>query len=128
MTWAAAVHRSGRRAPTGDAAGRYDAGMCNRHGSPEVGDVERCWHVGAHQPGRAAEVFPRAPGPFLLAGRENQPGRELVIGQRGLVPGFAETPKLSYSTNRSLRHRTGRVMTKRVPDHSGVGAAREDGT
>ena len=45
------------------------------------------------------EVFPRALGPFLRADRENQPGRELVIGQWGLVPWFATTPKLTYSTN-----------------------------
>ena len=61
--------------------------------------MERYWHVGARQPWRAVEVFPRAPGPFLRADGENQPGRELVIGQWGLVPWFAKTPKLTYSTN-----------------------------
>jgi len=55
--------------------------MCNRYVSPEAGDMERYWHVGAHQPWRAAEVFPRALGPFLRADREKPPGRELVIGQ-----------------------------------------------
>lgn len=61
--------------------------------------MERYWHLGAHQPWRAAEVYPRAAGPFLRADRQNPPGRELVIGQWGLVPWFATTPKLSYSTN-----------------------------
>jgi hypothetical protein len=60
--------------------------------------MDRYWHVGARQPWRAAEVFPRAPGPFLRADRENQLGRELVIGQWGLLPWFAKTPKLTYST------------------------------
>ena len=64
--------------------------------------MERYWHVGARQPWLAAEVFPRAPGPFLRADRadrENPLARELVIGQWGLVPWFAKTPKLTYSTN-----------------------------
>lgn len=76
--------------------------MCNRYVSPEAGDMERFWHVGARQPWRASEVFPRAPGPFLRAGMQGMqgvPGRELVIGQWGLVPWFAKTPRLSYSTN-----------------------------
>ena len=61
--------------------------------------MERYWHVGARQPWRAAEVFPRAPGPFLRADREKPLSRELVIGQWGLVPWFAKTAKLTYSTN-----------------------------
>jgi putative SOS response-associated peptidase YedK len=73
--------------------------MCNRYVSPEAGDMERYWHVGARQPWRAAEVFPRAPGPFLRADREKPLSRELVIGQWGLVPWFAKTAKLTYSTN-----------------------------
>lgn len=60
--------------------------------------MERCWHVGARQPWRTADVFPRSPGPFVRADRENRQGRVLVIGQWGLVPWFAETPKLTYST------------------------------
>jgi len=74
--------------------------MCNRYVSPEVGDMERYWHVGARQPWRGADVFPRAPGPFIRAAPEaTDPQRELVIGQWGLVPWFAKTAKLSYSTN-----------------------------
>ncbi len=61
--------------------------------------MERYWHVGARQPWRAADVFPRSPGPFVRADRENRQGRVLVIGQWGLVPWFAKTPKLTYSTN-----------------------------
>ena len=59
----------------------------------------RYWHVGDRQPWRAAEVFPRAPGPFLRANKENLLGRELVIDQWRLVPWFAKTLKLIYSTN-----------------------------
>ena len=61
--------------------------------------MERYWHVGARQSWRAAEVFPRVPGPFLRADRDKSLGRELIIGQWGLVSWFAKTPKLTYSTN-----------------------------
>ena len=43
--------------------------MCNRYVSPEAGDIERYWHLGARTPWRMADVFPRAPGPFIRAGR-----------------------------------------------------------
>jgi putative SOS response-associated peptidase YedK len=74
--------------------------VCNRYVSPEAGDMERYWHLGARTPWRACEVFPRGPGPFIRAEREaTEPRRELVIGQWGLVPWFAKTAKLTYSTN-----------------------------
>jgi putative SOS response-associated peptidase YedK len=74
--------------------------VCNRYVSPEAGDMERYWHAGARTPWRASEVFPRGPGPFIRAEREaTEPRRELVIGQWGLVPWFAKTAKLTYSTN-----------------------------
>ncbi len=74
--------------------------MCNRYVSPAAGDVERYWHIGGRNPWRGAEVFPRASGPFIRAARESaEPQRELVIGLWGLVPWFAKTAKLSYSTN-----------------------------
>jgi putative SOS response-associated peptidase YedK len=44
-------------------------------------------------------VFPRSPAPFIRADRQAaEPQRQLVIGQFGLVPWFAKTAKLSYST------------------------------
>ncbi len=62
--------------------------------------MERYWHVGSRTPWRGAEVFPRAPGPFIRRAAEaTEPQRELVIGQWGLVPWFAKTSKLTYSTN-----------------------------
>jgi putative SOS response-associated peptidase YedK len=73
--------------------------MCNRYISPHEADIERHWHLGARNlTWRMAEVFPRALGPFIRAGgAANQ--RELVVGQWGLIPWFAKTPKLTYSTN-----------------------------
>lgn len=72
--------------------------MCNRYVSPAAGDIERYWSVGARTHWQQCEVFPRAPGAFLRAARDA--GRsELVVGQWGLVPWFAKSAKLPYSTN-----------------------------
>ena len=62
--------------------------------------MERYWHLGRSNPWRGGEVFPRAPGPFIRrAGPQDEPVRELVIGQWGLVPWFVKTAKLTFSTN-----------------------------
>lgn len=72
--------------------------MCNRYVSPEQAVVESFWHIGGRNPPRwwAPEVYPRAQGPFVRAAGS---GRELAVGQWGLIPHFAKTAKLSYSTN-----------------------------
>jgi putative SOS response-associated peptidase YedK len=78
--------------------------------------MERYWHVGARTPWRGAEVFPRALGPFIRAQRDaNEPQREQVIGKWGLVPWFAKTAKLSYSTNNA---RFEEITTKASLKHS----------
>jgi putative SOS response-associated peptidase YedK len=69
--------------------------------------MERLFHLGAHNPWRGGEVFPRGQGPFVRAARADRPlglqgaskGQEVVLGQWGLVPWFAKTAKLPYSTN-----------------------------
>lgn len=39
--------------------------MCNRYVSPDQAAIERAWHIGRNnQPKWAAEVYPRALGPF----------------------------------------------------------------
>src|SRR5690606_27895936 len=58
--------------------------------SPRAGPARPSAHYGS--PG----VFPRGTGPFVRA-RDGE--REIVVGQWGLVPWFAKTPKLRYSTN-----------------------------
>lgn len=78
--------------------------MCNRYVSPDQAAIERYWQIGRHnQPQwwQSAEVFPRAPGPFIRAGGGGEtPDRlSLVVGQWGLIPCFAKTAKLTYSTN-----------------------------
>lgn len=73
--------------------------MCTRYVSPEAAAIERAWHIGRHTPWHGAEVFPQRPGAFIRAARDSaEPARELVIGQWGLVPWFAKSPKLAYST------------------------------
>ena len=74
--------------------------MCNRYVSPDAATTERYWHVGSRDPWRGGGVYPRSQGPFIRAARDSsEPMRELVIGQWGLVPWFAKTAKLAYSTN-----------------------------
>lgn len=73
--------------------------MCTRYVSPEAAAIERAWHLGRHTPWRGGEIFPQRPGAFIRAARDSsEPERELVVGQWGLVPWFAKTPKLTYST------------------------------
>jgi putative SOS response-associated peptidase YedK len=73
--------------------------MCTRYISPDAAAIERAWHVGRDHSWRGGELFPRAAGAFIRADRESAgPRRELVVGQWGLVPWFAKSAKLAYST------------------------------
>ncbi len=74
--------------------------MCTRYISPEAGDIERHWHVGARDPVRwPRDMFPRYAGPFIRAARDSADfQRELVVGQWSLIPWFAKTAKLPYPT------------------------------
>jgi putative SOS response-associated peptidase YedK len=73
--------------------------MCNRYLSPSAGDVERQWHLQSHgMAWSSREVFPRGQGLFIRWSGEAQEA-SLVAGQWGLVPWFAKSAKLPYSTN-----------------------------
>lgn len=73
--------------------------MCTRYISPEAGDIERLWHVGAGDGWRGVEVYPNYQGPFIRAARTAiAPTRELVVGQWSLIPWFAKERKLKYPT------------------------------
>ncbi len=73
--------------------------MCNRYVSPEQAAIERYWHIGRrNQPRWADEIFPRAIGPFIRSAPDT-PEYQLTVGQWGLIPWFAKTAKLTYSTN-----------------------------
>lgn len=77
--------------------------MCNRYVSPDQAAIERFWHIGRQNPWRGQiEVFPRSLGPFVRAYRGNDasgPEHELVVGKWGLIPWFAKSASLPYSTN-----------------------------
>jgi putative SOS response-associated peptidase YedK len=89
--------------------------MCNRYVSPEAGDIERAWHVGARQPWRGGEVFPRRLGPFIRRADSTEAARELVIGQWGLIPWFAKSAPLTYSTNNARSEELAQKATFRDP-------------
>lgn len=73
--------------------------MCNRYVTPDEATIERYWHIGRGNQWRGeATLSPRAMGHFLRPHKGGD-GLELVVGQWGLIPWFAETPKLRYSTN-----------------------------
>ena len=76
--------------------------MCTRYISPNDAAIERSFHIGRSNPFRwpKTEVFPSRPGPFIRAatGDSQEGARELVVGQWGLIPWFAKSPKLTYST------------------------------
>jgi putative SOS response-associated peptidase YedK len=62
--------------------------------------MERFFQLRKSHPWRSVSIFPRSQGPFLRSAREsNSYERELVIGQWGLVPWFAKSAKLKFSTN-----------------------------
>lgn len=74
--------------------------MCNRYVSPDEAAIERHWRLLPRTPWwRGASVFPRSQGAFVRAKKDEGNTRELVVGQWGLIPHFAKTPKLAYSTN-----------------------------
>lgn len=75
-------------------------GMCTRYISPEVGDIERQWHVGARNPVTwARDVFPNYQAPFIRAAPDSTTyERQLVVGQWALIPWFAKERKLKFPT------------------------------
>lgn len=94
--------------------------MCIRYIAPEEAEIERLWQIGpGNQPKwwKLANVFPRAQGPFirLEPGTDGNSERTLVIGQWGLIPWFAKSPKLTYTTNNA---RSEEVATKASFKHS----------
>lgn len=68
--------------------------MCNRYVSPEQAEVERFWGLTNRQAERLwlsqLTVYPRAAGAFIRQS-SNGVGRELVLGQWGLVPKHSPT-------------------------------------
>lgn len=95
--------------------------MCTRYITPEVGDIERHWQVGARNPlPWARELYPRYAGPFIRAARPAGdtaagPRRELVVGQWALVPWFAKSPQLSYPTSNARSEELAAKASYKLP-------------
>lgn len=92
--------------------------MCNRYETPEECEIERAWHVGRDRPGRWWDefVFPRGTGVFIRrAVNDADYSRELVAGQWGLIPWFANALKLTYSTNNARSEELAAKATYKQP-------------
>jgi len=89
--------------------------MSNRYVSPDQAEIERYFEVGRRNPTPPwpAEIFPRAPGPFVRLDREGQ--RELIVGRWGLIPHFAKSPDIRYSTNNARSEELAAKPTYRTP-------------
>lgn len=89
--------------------------MCNRYVSPEQAEIERYFAVGDRNPTPPwpAEIFPRAPGPFVRLDRDGM--RKLVVGRWGLIPHFATSPDIRYSTNNARSEELSSKPTYRTP-------------
>jgi putative SOS response-associated peptidase YedK len=91
--------------------------MCTRYISPEVGDIERHWRIGARDaPQWPRDMFPRYRGPFIRAARDSTEfRRELVVGQWALVPWFAKTSKLPYPTSNARSEELSAKASYKLP-------------
>jgi putative SOS response-associated peptidase YedK len=94
--------------------------MCTRYISPDAAAIEQTWRVGRGHAWRGGEVFPRAQGVFIRSQRDAvAPGRELVQGTWGLIPWFAKTPRLSYSTQNARSEEVAGKASYKQPWHRG---------
>jgi putative SOS response-associated peptidase YedK len=74
--------------------------MCNMYTPATATQIARQFGVGVRADCHPADVFPRSQGWFVRQSpNDDARGRELVKGQWGLIPIFANTPHLPYSTN-----------------------------
>lgn len=92
--------------------------MCNRYVSPDETAIERFWHIGARNQlpwWQGGGVYPRTAGPFIRAARRSEVGRELVVGQWGLIPWFAKSARLTYSTNNARSEEVAGKATFKQP-------------
>ena len=71
--------------------------MCTRYLSPEERALERQFGVRPAGVWPGAAMHPRAPGVFLRPHRIAA-GLECLVGRWGLIPSFARTPDIRFST------------------------------
>lgn len=92
--------------------------MCTRYETPEEDQIRHHWQVGHEHSGRDWDriVFPRGRGVFIRrAANAGQSGRELVVGQWALIPVFATSPVLRYSTCNARSEELSRKASYREP-------------
>ena len=89
--------------------------MCNRYIPPDEETIERFWKIDRRNQPLIwnGEIFPRSQGPFIRATKSGQ--LELVVGQWGLIPHFAKSPKLSFSTNNARAEEVSQKASYRDP-------------
>lgn len=72
--------------------------MCNQYTPASAAQIARQFGVAVRADYHPTDVFPRSQGWFVRQA-PGEADRELVQGQWGLIPVFADTPHLPYSTN-----------------------------
>ena len=78
--------------------------------------MERFFRLSKVHPWSRQSIFPRSRGPFIRAARDRSPEvRELVLGQWGLVPWFAKSARLKFSTNNARSEELGKKPTFKLP-------------
>ncbi len=87
--------------------------MCNRYIPPVQEVVEAHWQLDAgSRQSWPSVIHPRSPGPFI---RSNHGKRELVVGQWALIPHFAKSARLPFSTNNARSEELGEKASYRDP-------------
>ncbi len=89
--------------------------MCTRYISPDEAAYTRQFEIGRNNAFRwpKSEIFPSRPGPFIRAAAGGE--REAVIGKWGLIPWFAKSPKLTYSTSNARSEELAGKATFKYP-------------
>lgn len=78
--------------------------------------MERFFRLSKVHPWSRQSIFPRSRGPFIRAARDRSPDvRELVLGQWGLVPWFAKSARLKFSTNNARSEELEKKPTFKLP-------------
>ncbi|MBS0393516.1 MAG: SOS response-associated peptidase family protein [Proteobacteria bacterium] len=90
--------------------------MCTKYVSPDDAAIERYWEVRPGGSWSGSEMFPRAEGPFIrrVVG-DSEPRRECIVGQWGLIPSFAQEPRVPYSTFNARFEELGQKASYKVP-------------
>jgi putative SOS response-associated peptidase YedK len=90
--------------------------MCNRYFSPPREQIGFFGPLITPDNYQSTDVFPRGQGAFIRASKAHP---ELVVGQWGLVPHFAKSKSLTYSTNNARIEGTATTASYKLPWNKG---------